>query len=167
MLTSLSDDGDANVPSSRTRTHMRTLNDHIPGDHRVLGTDEAIHKTKLSRRCTYYIIYCGCSNSGIPRAHTWRPIWQSSHELSSPRPSTTQPPPPKRKKNDIYFRSPRNTSERDTRYIHICTTALWYYIIVLFARYNKSFPRETSLSTCDGVHHIIIIIIIIRTVRML
>lgn len=30
--------------------------------------------------------------------------------------------------------------------------------IVLFARYNKSLPRETSLITCDGVHHIIITI---------
>lgn len=52
MLMNLCDDGDANVLSASTLKHMRTLNDHIPGDHWVLGTDEAIHKMKLSRRCT-------------------------------------------------------------------------------------------------------------------
>lgn len=77
-------------------THTNALNDHIPADHWVIGTDEAIH-TRL--------IYCIHNNLRLYTSNIYlyityierQPILQLSHKFSF------SPPRPKKKKKNYFF----------------------------------------------------------------
>jgi len=92
----------------------------------------------------HYIIYCGCSNSGIPRAQTWRPIWQSSHGLSSP-----PQPHPRKGKRMIYIFTPLETRPNATHTTSISVRRR--YDIIL---YSAFWTLQQILSERNLVDHV-------------
>jgi len=97
-----------------------------------------------TRGGVHYIIYCGCSNSGIPRAQTWRPIWQSSHELSSHPYLTTIP---EKEKEWYIFSLP----SKHVRTRHTLHPYLYDGVMILYSAFC---PLQQILSGRNLVDHV-------------